>query len=220
MKWAIGLLAAAAAAGAEPYEGELKIEIKGRDLDNSVAAVLKGNKAKLVPSVMKGEIQGYPLLDFEAKKVRVVSLKDKFYMEMSLEMMERRLAEKTLGIKGTPAREKILGHDAEEWTAADPESGLEIRLWGTRELQSKVNFLVGMQRAGPDGLVVARAARELLMQGLFPLRLTAKKKDDPQELVWRVVELKPGRVEDATFEVPPGYQRMSQMMQKKPGGRR
>jgi hypothetical protein len=202
-------LALAVPLAAEAFEGTFTASFNQGE---SATITLKGKKAKVAPPESMAATNGYPCLDFENMKMRLISTKEKTYFELPLAMMEQRTKASPPKVEATGKSEKILGLAAQEFLATDAATGLRARFWVTSEKSTAINFLAGFQRQGEHGLLVARTARILLAeQGLFPLRISAADKNGKDLFRWEVTALNVATVPPSVFEVPEGYKKISMM---------
>ncbi|MBN8218703.1 MAG: DUF4412 domain-containing protein [Spirochaetes bacterium] len=201
------LFSAGLAFSGEPFEGSFDILVNGTD---RAQITLKGKKAKVAPPESVAATNGYPLIDFENMKMRLVSTKDKTWFELPLAMLEARTKSNPPKIEETGKAESLLGLSAKEYLVSDSVSGTKIRIWASSDRSVGINFLLGFQRQGEHGLVLARAARILLAErGLMPLKASASDKSGRDVFKWEVTALHPAVVAASTFEVPEGYKRVS-----------
>jgi hypothetical protein len=213
-----------AAGSAKDFEGLaiLRIEAKGNASES--VGYIKGEKMKTVPSAagqalqaMQAEmgIDGYPIIDFKAKKVSIVSTKDKYYLDMALDPFIKAIDQKAVKVKRSGKSEVIAGHEAEEWVLDEAADGVRISLWATKDYSLGINIFVSMQKLFPvEGLALGRAAKAVIAQGLMPLKATASGADGVTTLAWEVRELTEKKLADSELAIPAGYDKMSDVLKK------
>lgn len=216
--FAAASIVATASLAAATFEGTLTIAIEAPQITNDITASIKGQKAKITPRVtMKAEngVEGYPILNYEAMKVTMVSMKDKYYLEMPLAQMENTIADLVVKMKKTGKTETILGYSAEEWTLDEKNKDYTISIFATKDIALGLNILISMQRFSPnEGVVLARMAKDIIAKGYCPLRVVVKGTKGDIRLQWHVDKVTPGAIDESAFQVPAGYSRMSDVLKK------
>jgi hypothetical protein len=210
----------AALLAAADFEGTFTaaIDIKGTVTESS--GWLKGQKAKIIPKqaieIEKG-ITGYPIIDFAKKKITLISPKDKYYLDMSIEQFTKAIDAQAVKVKASGKTDTLLGHPVEEWLLDEPGSGLEISLWATKDFTVGVNLFLSLQKLYPnEGLALGRMGKEVIAKGLMPVKATVSDKTGVL-LGWQILAAKPQAVKDEEFAIPAGYGKMSEVLKKNRG---
>ncbi len=210
---------------AADFEGTIELSIKAKELTTVAQGIIKGPMAKILPKEtiqLEGGMEGYPVINFEKKKITLISTKDKYYLDMPLASFESAIAAKPAKIKKTGQTDTLLGYAAEEWTLDDPAGEFTVSVWVTRELSLSVNLMISLQKTIPvEGLLAGRVAKALTDQHLFPLKASIKTKAGIETLYWQILKLNVQPVADTEFAIPAGFGKMSDVLKKnrKPGGR-
>lgn len=205
-----------------PFEGVLEAYGEGSGVTNSVTLSMKGNKARLFPkSNLTSATNGMPLLDYDAFKIYLLSEKEKYYLEMPLEAMEKNLSATPLKLASTGKNSAFLSVNAAEFKGTDKETGVDITAYGSKDIVSKVNVLIAFQRISADGLSISKAGRALLDMGYFPVKVLASK-SGKVFFTWELKNIELKTIDPAVLQVPAGYVKFSEYMKKnakKKGGR-
>jgi len=217
---AVLVLGPACLLAAADFEGTFSSSINAKGTVTESDGVLKGQIVKVVPrqaiEIEKG-VEGYPIINFTAKKITLVSPKGKYYLEMSLDQYTKTIDAKAVKVRLSGKTDTLLGHAVEEWLLDEPSTGLEISLWATKECSVGVNLFISMQKLYPnEGLALGRMGKAVIGQGAMPLKATVSDKSGTL-LVWQLVSLQPGAVKDGEFAIPAGYGKMSDVLKKSRG---
>ncbi|MGC8766194.1 MAG: DUF4412 domain-containing protein [Brevinematia bacterium] len=198
---------------AEEFEGVLGVEFNSKIMTNSAQIFIKGQKMKMMPQKQISETNnGYPIIDFSNKKGIFVSLTDKYYMELPLDTMIKNLEQDPITLR-EEGNGKYLDFNVIKYTYSDNEYKVEI--WGTRDIIPGIDFLVGMQRIGGEGLVLAKANHYLYKNGIFPLKGIVSDSKGNVLISIQVSSVSKQRVADKEFEIPYGYRKFSDVMKEK-----
>ncbi len=209
---------AAAFSYAESFEGTIQMAISTPTLKNEATAYIKGMAFRIQPkaAVQMEGVEGYPIVDFEAKKFYIVSPKDKYYVTLPLSQLEAPIDKAPVKMKQTGRTDAILGHGVEEWALDDSTFPYTVSVWATKDYQAAFNFLISLQKTAPnEGLILGRMGKALISQGWFPLAATAKDSAGAVTLEMRVLEITPKKVDAKDVSIPAGFGKMSDMLRKK-----
>lgn len=203
------------------YEGTFTAVITTKGKTTESSGVLKGKMAKIIPKqameIEKG-VEGYPIINFAKKKITLISPKDKYWLDMSLDQFIKTIDAKSVAVKQSGKKDTLLGHVVEEWVLDEPASGLDISLWATRDYSVGVNLFISLQKLYPEeGLALGRMGKIVIDQGCLPLKAMVKDKTGAIILEWQIVAATPGPVKDDEFAIPAGYGKMSDVLKKNRG---
>lgn len=197
----------------DEFEGVIFAEFHSKTMDNTAKIFIKGSKMKMISEKQISETNnGYPIIDFANKKGIFVSLSDKYYMELPLEVMIKNLEDNRITLK-EESKEEYLGFNAMRYSYFDENYKIEI--WGTKDITPGLNFLVGLQRIGDEGLLLAKANHFLYKNGIFPLKAVVKNTKGEVVLNIQINSISKQKVSDREFEVPSGYKKFSDVMKEK-----
>jgi hypothetical protein len=209
-------------AAAKDFEGRAEISVESDASTALSTAYIKGLRVKLLP---KQEIkvenlgEGYPVIDFEAKKLTLVSPKDKYYSEMSIDQFMKNIDAKAAKVRKGGKADAILGLPVEEWLQDEDSGGMRIVIRATPVYSLQSNLFLSMQKLYPaEGLLLGRAAKAVIERGLMPLEATVFDSSGKARLVWRVLELAEKSLGDGEFAIPAGYGKMSDVLKKRRQG--
>jgi len=210
---------------AKDFEGKLELSIEAPGSSATAIMFIKGTLLKVVSKEavkMENGVEGYPVIDFEKKKITLISPKGKYYMDMPLSQLENSIAKQSVKPSKSGLSDVILGLQAEAWILDEASSQVEAEVWATKDLRVGFNILVSLQKTYPEyGLLLGRIGKALADQGCFPLKATVKDKKGTQRLAWSVLGFEEALLADSEFAIPEGYGKMSDMLKKakKSGGR-
>jgi hypothetical protein len=223
---AAAITAAIAAASAAPlaaqaFEGRMTLSLSTPTLQSESTVFMKGQSFKSIPraeaaGAVLGVEGGYPIVDFKAQKLYVVSPKDRYYMTLPLSQLTGPIDKVAVKVKRSGRTDVMVGHPVEEWVLDDPSVRTQAGIWATADLKPGFNFLLSLQKSSPvDGLLLGRMAKVLVGQGVFPLAAWVRDASGASTIEMRILSMEPGAVPDAEVAVPSGYAKMSDTLKRK-----
>ncbi len=224
------LLAAAAAVAASAFEGRVTLAFKsGREAEQVIAYAMKDGKVRMEPQIE--EAGGAAMILDVAKQQMTVLMPDQaMYFVMPLRSAPAagavRENEPAAKVEKTGETDVILGYVCEKYLST--ERGEVTELWLTEELGAFAglgggNPMAGMM-GGPGGGRGGKAAGggwEKALQGktgAFPLRVVTRDARGRETFRLEARKIEPGKLPDALFAPPEGFQKMSLPMMGGFGG--
>lgn len=214
----IAALVATLSAAAEGFEGTIQMLFATPTLKNEATGFIKGRSFRVQPKtyIQTNGVEGYPVIDFAAKKFYIVAPKEKYYLTLPLAQLEAPIDKVTVKVKPSGRTDSILGHPVEEWVLDDPSSKIAYSVWLTRDFKAPFNILISLQKTAPvEGLTLGRMAKILIAQGMFPLSATARDASGRVTLEMRVLAIEPGKVDAKDVAIPEGFAKMSDVLKAK-----
>jgi hypothetical protein len=211
-------LITAFAAPAETFEGTMQMVFATPTLQNEATGFIKGLSFRVQPKtyIQTNGVEGYPIIDFAAKKFFIVAPKEKYYLTLPLAQLEAPIDKAAVKVKASGKTDSILGHPVEEWVLDDPSSKIAYSVWLTRDFKAPFNIFISLQKTAPvEGLTLGRMAKILIAQGMFPLGATAKDASGKVTLEMRVLAIDPGKVDAKDVAIPEGFAKMSDVLKTK-----
>jgi hypothetical protein len=208
---------------ASDFEGVVEVTIVAKGETSQSTVSIKGSKvrvdSKLTAQIQEG-VEGYPVIDFEARKITMISPKDKYYLDMGLDPFLKSIDAVEVAARKSGKKQALLGCEAEEWVGAADAGAASI--WATKQYSPPGNLFVSLQKLYPsEGLLLGRMAKAIIAQGYMPLKAVVTDKQGKALLDWELVSMTPKSLEASAFAIPSGYGKMSDVLKKsrKAGGR-
>jgi hypothetical protein len=209
------LVAVPAVASAQgKFEGAVTYQIAtGNGTPATMVYYVKGDKAR-VESSFDGH-NAVMLYDAGSGQMTMVMPEQKMYMTMGNVNDMKPRDQKHYKITGPGRTETIAGHPCQDW---------QVQQEGDREVTTMCiakgmgDFLFARSRmernqTSLQALLADPQFREVIKGGFFPLKVVSN--NEKTEFV--ATKIAPGRVDDAMFAVPPGYQQFSMPNMRPPG---
>ncbi len=198
-------------------EGVLKGYLETSQMTNNLSIFIKGLKAKVSPERQISETNGYPIIDFSAKKVTFVVVDKKYYFEMPIDGLMANVEKDPVDLGDPVSVEDFNGEKMKKYRKNIGEYTVE--LLATDKYLLPANFFLGFQRIGEEGLLMVKSINYILSRGEMPMKITVTK--GKEKLIYlEVKSLQFGKVDDSFFEIPKGYKSLSQYLQDKKGIKR
>lgn len=196
-----------------PFEGVIEMQIK--DLVNlEILSYYVSGENVRIESKLKSASDAYFLINTLDKKVYTILNARDAYIEFPLETEKNEKmpgAPKGDHFTNTGESESILGFRCTKWILTEDERTTEI--WAT----SSLGTYVGMQLTPTSETVASFAWEpELKSRGLFPMRVTQRDASDSETYQLEVLSVKREAVNDALFQLPPGYEKLDKSALSKP----
>ncbi|MCX8029345.1 MAG: DUF4412 domain-containing protein [Brevinematales bacterium] len=196
----------------EEFEGIAVGRFLSKDMDNTVKIFIKGSKMKMVPEKQISGTNGYPIVDFSARRSIFVFVDEKYYMEMPLDVMIKNVEEKPI-LLSEGGDEKYLGFDAKRFVYSDKD--FRVEAIGTRDLKIALNPFIGVQRIGNEGFLVSASAHYLYKSSIAPLKIVVYNQRGERLVNVEIMAIQKQKLSDREFEVPEGFRRFSEVVKEK-----
>lgn len=210
------LVAAPAVVSAQgKFEGAVTYQIttgSGRPPATMVYYV-KGDKAR-VESAFDGH-NGVMLFDAGSGQMTMVMPEQKMYMTLGHMNDVKSTDQEHYKITGPGRTEMIAGHPCEDWQVQQEGDKEVTTMCIARGMGDLMFARSRMERSQSrlQALLADPQFREVIKGGFFPLKVVSN--NEKTEFV--ATKIAPGRVDDAMFEVPPGYHQFSMPNMRPPG---
>lgn len=208
----VGVVGLVALAFSEEFEGIVYGKIFSETMSNSVKMFVKGPKMKMIPEKQLSGTNGYPIIDFSAKKGMFVFVDEKYYMELPLDQMIKNLEDAPVSPKEV-GEEKYLDFNARKYLISDKD--LKVEALGTKDLKPGLNPFVGIQRMGNEGLLVAKVAHFFFKNGIFPLKIVVVNAKNQEIISIELTSVERQKISDKEFEIPSGFKKFSDVVKEK-----
>ena len=216
-------LTVATTALAQTFEGTLEMAISTQAQKTDATGYMKGLHFKILPKAnlkMEGGVEGYPMLNFETKKVTLLAPTEKYFLDMPMASLEATIDKAIVKFKKSGKTDTVSGHPVEEFVLDDAASKYSVSLWATKDFASSVNFLISIQKSVlNEGVILGRMGKDLIAQGYFPLKAEAKDAKGKVTVSMLVSNLTPKKLDDKEFAIPDGFVKMSDYLKKKKSGK-
>lgn len=196
----------------EEFEGIAVGRFLSKDVDNTMKIFIKGSKMKMVPEKQISGTNGYPIVDFRARKGIFVFVDEKYYMEIPLDVMIKNVEEKPV-LLSEGGDEKYLGFNAKKFVYSGKD--FRIEALGTGELQIALNPFIGVQRIGNEGFLVSASAHYLYKSSIAPLKIVVYNPKGERLMSVEIVSIQKQKLSDREFEVPEGFRRFSEVVKER-----
>ncbi|MEI6875570.1 MAG: DUF4412 domain-containing protein [Spirochaetota bacterium] len=203
---------------AEPFEGTIQMAISTPTLTNEATGFIKGLAFRVQPKVaiQTNGLEGYPIIDFGARKFYIISPKDRYYLTLPLSQLEAPIDKVAVKLRASGKTDSILGHSVVEYLLDDPSSKATYSVWATKDFQLPFNILISLQKTSPiEGLTLGRIGKALVGMGLFPLGATAKDASGSTVVEMRLIGIAPRKIDPKEVAIPEGFSKMSDVLKAK-----
>ena len=208
------------AALAETFEGRMKMKMqptKGKGEAQILTYAMKGQRLRMEMPAGKETMVG--LLDWEKREMSMLMADQKMYMVVELDAVplvdKAKKAKDNTTLEKTSETARIVGRDTTKYIAREGKTVTE--LWLASDLGSWFSMGGGNAMKGKK---LSAWEKEIIEQGMFPLRMISYDAKGKQTVSMEVVELTPEKLDDDLFLPPADFTRFSMAnMMKGLGGK-
>lgn len=198
----------------EPFEGRMTIHMEGKGITNTFRFIMKGYRMMMKPAEEDLSTNAYPIIDFQSRRITLLSFRNKTYFSMSMDFLDKSLSNGKADVALTGKKDRICGYPVEEWLSVNHSEGLEFHAWGATGIGSTDNLMLLMQGASGEGADLARDFREILSRGQFPLKIRVLK-GGQNYFDWEVTRVENCKIGDQEFDVPADFVKLSDYIRNK-----
>jgi hypothetical protein len=184
----------------DKFQGKVTFEVSDGGQNQQISYFVKGNKFLIQPEDGDAAGQGSMIYDGDKKAMIIIMTEQKMYMEMPIDATDEISKSESVGpdyFVKTGNSQNVMGYSCDEFEFKNEDrKGLALM---TKELGSFL-FMDNPESGGNT-----QWQKEIMSEGYFPMLVKEENSSGELETVFKVIELKPMKLDDKMFSAPPGY---------------